>query len=63
MNIENKYFTIKNGVLLQFKDKKADKVIIPEGVVSIGERVFFSSRMRYIKLPESLINIEKKALN
>lgn len=61
MNLENKYFTIKNGVLLKFKDVKADKVIIPEGVESIRERAFFTSRIRCIELPESLINIEKKA--
>lgn len=61
MNLENKTFTIKNGVLLKFKDAKADKVVIPDGVVSIGEWAFSTSRIRYIKLPESLINIEKKA--
>lgn len=61
MNLENKAFTIKNGVLLKFKDAKADKAVIPDGVVSIGERAFCTSHIEHIKLPESLINIEKKA--
>ena len=44
--LENKHFTIKNGILLKFKDEKVDKVRIPEGVVSIGEKAFFTSRIR-----------------
>lgn len=61
MNLENKYFTIKNGILLKFKDKKADRVRIPEGVVSIGEKAFFTSFIRDIQFPDTLISIEKQA--
>lgn len=61
MNLENKYFTIKNGVLLKFKDLKTDRISVPDGVKIIGEKAFFTSRIRSIVLPESLVSIEKKA--
>lgn len=61
MNLENKSFTIRNGVLLKFKDSKAGETVVPNGVVSIGEKAFFTSRIRNIVLPESLVSIEKQA--
>jgi len=60
-DIENKYFTIKNDILLKFKDEKADRAVIPEGVKAIGESAFENCRIEFIELPDTLEIIDRRA--
>lgn len=61
MDIENGQFTIKNGVLIHVNDKKAGRIVIPDGVKSIGDKAFMLSRIREIRFPDTLTDIGKQA--
>ncbi len=56
-NLENNDFLIKNGVLVKYKGKKS-KVIIPEGVTSIGNRAFMEcGSLEQIEIPNSVTSV------
>ncbi len=61
MNIDNKKFRIKDGTLLQYKDKNLGSVIIPKGVKVIGERAFENCRIESVEFPDTLIKIDRRA--
>lgn len=61
MYCDNKYFRIENDVLLKFKDSRADKAVIPNGVKTIGERAFENCWIETVELPETLERIERRA--
>lgn len=49
-------FVIKNGVLTEYKGTD-ETVIIPEGVTSIGEKVFYYKPIKQVTFPKSLKSI------
>ena len=60
---ENGFVIDENGVLTDYKGHMKN-IVVPEGVVKIGENAFgysYGSYMTSIRLPESLITIEEKA--
>ena len=69
---ENKYFCDINGVLFS-KDKKkliafppgriGDIYCVPRGTLIIGENAFSNSHVTVIKLPKSVITLEKNAFH
>lgn len=61
MNMENKDFEIKEKTLVRYLGKDS-KVIIPEGITTLGMRCFYKlSFIEEIIIPESVTTIEKFA--
>ena len=60
MNIDNEEWLIKDGVLLEYRGN-AKEVVIPNGVVSIGDDVFLNQGIEKVTLPEGLKIINSRA--
>lgn len=61
MSDRNSLFSIVDGVLTKYYGSDAD-ILVPDGVVSIGERAFSKNRsIESIKFPGTLVEIEESA--
>ena len=53
----------KNRICLDEKFSREEDIEIPEGVTEIGEYAFSRTNIRYVKLPDSLLEINECAFN
>lgn len=68
LSSKNKTYRIENGVVIQRKDSKAvwavpaqKKVVIPEGVKSVGAYTFYSGMAKKIHIPSTVEKMEEYA--
>ncbi|OON95803.1 MAG: hypothetical protein ATN31_10555 [Candidatus Epulonipiscioides saccharophilum] len=61
INYDNRIFDIIDGVLTKFKGYN-ERVIIPQGVIAIGEKAFYhSTHLLSVTIPKGVVNIGKFA--
>lgn len=52
----NPDFIVENGVLVEYRGSDA-KVVIPDGVKTIGEKAFYKKNIRSVLIPKSVVEI------
>lgn len=63
LNIDNDIWTIKNGILEEYKDFDSEEVRVPDGVTVIQPYVFaFNGSLKSIYIPKSVQRLESDAI-